>query len=135
LLDGQSYYWRVTAVDLGTLRTVATPAFWRFHFQGTVDVPALPPERLPVAAPNPARNVVVVRMSVREGAETAARVIDARGRVVADLGTLASSKGALEIRWDTTDRTGAPVASGRYWIEISPGIDGPRAVTPVVIVR
>jgi hypothetical protein len=135
-VDGGTYFWKVAALDLGNLRTEATPARLRFHFEGTVgiDEPTRPVRHL-VVAPNPARNVVVVRMAALAGSPLAARVLDARGREVTRLERPISTGDSAEIRWDTTDRTGLPVASGRYWIELTPGVDGPRAVEPVVIIR
>jgi len=134
-VPGTTYFWRAEAIDRGGNRTWATPAFARFRFESSVvSTETAPSPRTVSVAPNPARNAVVVSFPASARGGETVRVLDARGREVTTLGHLDAGTGRAEVRWDLTGTNATPVASGRYWIELSSA--GRRhAVKPIVVVR
>lgn len=85
------------------------------------------------AAPNPSAGVVQIALWTEAGASGVVRIVDAAGRVVADLGRHRFGSGREVLRWDGIDARGHAVASGVYFAELRSGARSAR--TPILIVR
>ncbi len=89
-----------------------------------VAVPAAPQEApvvsLGPARPNPVRRGSPVLLAARlpAGAAASARIVDAAGRSVRELGSRTSATGAAELSWDGRDEAGRPVAAGVYFARL-----------------
>ena len=74
--------------------------------------------QLQPAAPNPCRDLTLIRLALPETSPVELAVYDARGKLVATLvdGTLPSGMHAFP--WGGRDRAGAPVAAGVYYCRL-----------------
>jgi len=76
--------------------------------------------------PNPTRGPLDAVFDLPTTQVVTARIFDARGRLVRDLG-----EGNLARQWDRTDRAGVRVAPGLYFAEVVAG--GKREARPVTV--
>jgi len=83
--------------------------------------PAIASGQLRLAAyPNPTHDTSTLRFGIGPDAGGARlHIVDANGRVVRDMGFLASSNQVQELRWDGRDASGDPVSAGAYFAVLS----------------
>jgi hypothetical protein len=70
-------------------------------------------------SPNPSRGSVTIALAVRDAAGARVRVLDVRGREVANLAPRVA--GRSEVSWDGQDHASRPAASGVYFVELTTG--------------
>lgn len=85
------------------------------------------------AAPNPFRDAVTFSVAGPGARGAVLDVLDVRGRVVRSLGSSLWGIGAGSVAWDGTDRAGAPVPSGVYFVRFES--EGRRVVRKIVRTR
>lgn len=92
------------------------------------DPAATPGGNLPVLAtrvypsmPNPLRSTTIFSFELASPARAVLRVVDLAGRPVATVLEADLPPGRREVRWDGTDTSGRPVASGVYFYELQAG--------------
>jgi hypothetical protein len=68
--------------------------------------------------PNPTLGNTTLSFELATAARVRARVLDARGRLVTDLGYRVYPAGANSLVWDGTDTGGNRLAAGAYWIQL-----------------
>jgi hypothetical protein len=74
------------------------------------------------AFPNPARDLVHLRVAVPPSHTSELSIVDAAGRRVRVLSLPPSASGWTDITWDGRDAAGRAVASGAYWVRLrTPG--------------
>ena len=107
-----------------------------FDWSATADAPAAAKPAGPLrVAPESSifSSRVAFRVSgIAAGHTAGVRVMDAQGRVVRDLGHVASGA-EVRLGWDGAGSTGAAAPSGVYWITVEDGSS--RAAAKVVLVR
>lgn len=91
------------------------------------------PVELRLAAPNPARGGTVLAFSVASPGRVLLTVHDVTGRRVASLLDTVRAAGDYSVRWNGTDDSGWPVASGVYFARLR--APGGQRVTRVQVVR
>ena len=86
------------------------------------------------AYPNPFNGSINIPVRQGRSAETVrVWIMDLLGRRVAQLQPVAEGEGILQYRWQGTDATGNPVASGMYFIVAQSGLN--RAVERILLKR
>ncbi|MEZ4700494.1 MAG: S8 family serine peptidase [Rhodothermales bacterium] len=78
------------------------------------------PDRLMLdpSFPNPFSHTTAIRYALPDARAVTVEVFDAMGRRVRQLEAGSQSAGSYEVRWDATDDTGVPVASGVYFYRL-----------------
>ncbi len=88
----------------------------------TVTLEILPAEpEIAVPVPNPFVDFAVIGYVLPEAGPVRARILDVRGRVVRDFGSLEGVAGPNELAWNGTDDQGRPVAAGLYILRLEAG--------------
>jgi hypothetical protein len=138
LVDGETYYFGVRAVDETGLTTKSTPASYPFVVSATLTAAeaALPDAwALRAAYPNPFNPSVRLVCVVPPGAGSYELVVyDARGRRVRTVYSGARAPGVYEERWDGRAEDGSAVASGVYFVRLRPDGAAPM-VRKVVLLK
>lgn len=82
--------------------------------------PPLPPQvTLLPAYPNPFNSVTILRYTLPAQRLVTLRIVDLRGAVVRTLVRRNQQAGTYTVPWDGTDRQGASVASGVYFVQLT----------------
>ena len=76
--------------------------------------------RLSPPWPNPMRGEAILQMAAPSGSEVAVTICDVSGRVVRALRAEPGADGTCSVVWDGTDSVGGRVASGVYFVSMSP---------------
>lgn len=125
LPDPSRYHYRISAVDaygIGTTASVTTAAR-----------PTAAETALIGAAPNPFNPATSIAFTLAAPAQVRLDVYDVAGRHVATLADGPFPAGVNRVPWDGRDRTGAPSASGVYFVHFrAPGV---RQTTRVVLLK
>ena len=87
-----------------------------------------PPEVLSVISrPNPTEGGATIGLALPAAGNVSLELYDVRGRRVATIASRPMSEGYHDVPWNGTDDSGAPVASGLYFLRVR--VDGQVAVT------
>ncbi|MBD3162737.1 MAG: S8 family serine peptidase [Candidatus Eisenbacteria bacterium] len=76
---------------------------------------------LQMAGANPFRGAIAMELAVPRSVRAKVRVFDQGGRLVRELVDGKVDAGVHRLRWDGSDRSGRPVASGVYFVEAQAG--------------
>lgn len=77
--------------------------------------------RLSAVRPNPLRHGTTVHYRLPHTAMVRLQVLDASGRLVSTIVETVQDAGAHHAEWDLTDRGGARLAPGTYWVQLRAG--------------
>jgi hypothetical protein len=83
--------------------------------------------------PNPFNQTTTIRYYVPEPGDVLLRIYDPRGRLVRTLVRTPRTTGTHTIRWDGTNKAGAPVAGGVYFYRLN--VDGEMQTRRMILAR
>ena len=94
---------------------------WYLSGQLSVPGPPLGSEFRLALSPNPARGEVAFSFTPEAQREWRLEILDPSGRRVRELARGVGGPGAVSLRWDGRDATGAQVRSGIFWVRVTSG--------------